>query len=227
MMCRPRSSLLWALSSWFRVDDFNPSLRPSLQYLLAVRSDSCSRTSSRSSLAIKDNIIHELIIFIMLVYQHVSLTQCLLGYLIYTSSILTSSWFFMCCSHEYNEDKINTSMHSFSLIQSIHLVHATMTEEVSNSVCSLVRGYSACSLHTHWHTTHQLPQPLWNTCLNSESEVGEEREENNKKGSPEKEIGLSCNWSTEAWPPSQHDMIGLTEQLSKAIAKKSDLYVHM
>ena len=103
--CHPNSS---SDSSLLRVDDFNPNLRPSLRYLLTVRSDSCSRTSSRSSLAIKDNIIHELIIFIMLVYQHVSLTQCLLGYLIYTSSILTSSWFFMCCSHEYNESVTST-----------------------------------------------------------------------------------------------------------------------
>ena len=37
--------------SLLRVDDFNPNLRPSLQYLLTVRSDSCSRTASRSSLA--------------------------------------------------------------------------------------------------------------------------------------------------------------------------------
>ena len=57
--CHPNSS---SDSSLLRVDDFNPNLRPSLRYLLTVRSDSCSRTSSRSSLAIKDNIIHELMI---------------------------------------------------------------------------------------------------------------------------------------------------------------------
>ena len=49
--CRPRSSLLWELSSWFRVGASNPSLSPSFQYLLAVRSVNCSRTSSRSSIA--------------------------------------------------------------------------------------------------------------------------------------------------------------------------------
>ena len=48
MMCHPNSS---SDSSLLRVDDFNPNLRPSLRYLLTVRSDSCSRTLSRSSLA--------------------------------------------------------------------------------------------------------------------------------------------------------------------------------
>ena len=104
------------------------------------------------------------------------------------------------CAVVMSTMKIKLIQHAFIHSHPIHLVHATMTEEVSNSVCSLVRGYSVCSLQlwsTHWHTTHQLPQPLWNTCLNSESEVGEERKENNKKGSPEKEIGPSYNWSTD------------------------------
>ena len=91
--CHPKSSLP---SSLLRVGAINPSLRPSFLYLVAVRSDSCSRTSSRSSIA--KQIIHKLIIFIKFEYQHVSLTQCLLEYLIYISSILTSSRFFMCCS---------------------------------------------------------------------------------------------------------------------------------
>ena len=126
MTCRPRSSLLWVVSSCFRVGASNPSLSPSFQYLLAVRSDSCSRTSSRSSLAIKDNIIHELMIFIMLVYQHVSLTQFLLGYLIYTSFILTYSWFFiMCCSHAWIQ-WIEKELHNMntSKTQNTHKIHA-------------------------------------------------------------------------------------------------------
>ena len=60
----------------------------------------------------------------MLVYQHVSLTQCLLGYLIYTSSILTSSWFFMCCSHEYNEQrKLNETRLNKSIVRDKHKQH--------------------------------------------------------------------------------------------------------
>ena len=36
--------------------------------------------------------------------------------LIYTFSILTSSWFFICYSHEYNEHKnMNTQLHKYSI----------------------------------------------------------------------------------------------------------------
>ena len=62
MMCHPNSS---SDSSLLIVNDFNPNLRPSLRYLLTVRSDSCSRTSSRSSLAKKENSFHELLIVIL------------------------------------------------------------------------------------------------------------------------------------------------------------------
>ena len=57
--CHPKSSLP---SSLLRVGASNPSLRPSFLYLLAVRSDSCSRTSSRSPIA--KQIIHELIHYV-------------------------------------------------------------------------------------------------------------------------------------------------------------------
>ena len=59
-------------------------------------------------------------IFIMLVF----LTQCSLSCLICTSSILIFFWFVMCCSHEYNEQKVKET----SSIQLKALVRQTHTK---------------------------------------------------------------------------------------------------